>query len=185
MSPSISNPKIFQQDSEAEDSTSSTARRDNDAGTFLPACIADPRFDHPFGRDITLDQLAQQLDHASSWEAKNRLLVQLSRQLPDWTDEQKSSQNKVAGCESQAWLALTEFGDELHIAADSDSRIVKGLLALVLTAFNRQSAAQISQFDFEAWLNARGMQRFLSASRGNGLRAIVKTIRDHASKIPM
>ncbi|WP_348944671.1 SufE family protein [Chitinibacter sp. FCG-7] len=148
---------------------------------------ADPRFDHPFGNPhhanaIDLAELARQLDAAASWEAKNRLLVQLAKQLPDWSAEQKTPDSKVAGCESQVWLAFsplgqTENGARWQLAADSDSRIVKGLLALVLTAYNQRSDS--GAFDFEAWLNERGMQRFLSASRGNGLRAITRTIGEH------
>lgn len=136
-------------------------------------------FDHQFGRDITLEQLAQTLDAAASWEAKNRLLVQLAKQLPDWPAEAKTTNKKVAGCESQVWLDFARQHDHWLIAADSDSRIVKGLLALTLTAFNHRDGDQVAQFDFEAWLQQRGMQRFLSASRGNGLRAITQQIKQH------
>jgi cysteine desulfuration protein SufE len=136
-------------------------------------------FDHHFGRDITLEQLAQTLDAAASWEAKNRLLVQLAKQLPDWPAEAKTAEKKVAGCESQVWLDFCQQDNHWLIAADSDSRIVKGLLALTLTAFNHREGAQVAQFDFEAWLQQRGMQRFLSASRGNGLRAITQQIKQH------
>ncbi|WP_157669567.1 SufE family protein [Chitinibacter sp. GC72] len=153
---------------------------------------ADPRFAHPFGNPghanaIDLAELARQLDAAASWEAKNRLLVQLAKQLPDWSPEQKTPDRKVAGCESQVWLAFSpikqaENNVSWQLAADSDSRIVKGLLALVLTAYNQRSDS--GQFDFEAWLNERGMQRFLSASRGNGLRAITRTISEHWQNQP-
>ncbi|WP_273428754.1 SufE family protein [Chitinibacter tainanensis] len=132
---------------------------------------------HPFGQTITLTQLAATLDAAASWEAKNRLLVQLSRQLPDWPAEYKTADCKVSGCESQVWLRQDRSADgHWQIAADSDSRIVKGLLALVLTAYHHQPTNAVQTFDFEGWLQARGMQRFLTASRGNGLRAIVQTI---------
>jgi cysteine desulfuration protein SufE len=151
---------------------------------------ADSRFVHPFGNPghpsaIELAELARQLDAAASWEAKNRLLVQLAKQLPDWSAEQKTPDRKVAGCESQVWLAFSpiQLGENYvswQLAADSDSRIVKGLLALVLTAYNQRSDS--GRFDFEAWLNERGMQRFLSASRGNGLRAITRAICEQIQK---
>jgi cysteine desulfuration protein SufE len=139
-------------------------------------------FDHHFGRDITLEQLAKTLDAAASWEAKNRLLVQLAKQLPDWPIETKTADKKVAGCESQVWLDFCRQNDHWLIAADSDSRIVKGLLALTLTAFNHRDGAQVAQFDFEGWLHQRGMQRFLSASRGNGLKAITQQIKRHLTQ---
>ncbi|QLI83121.1 SufE family protein [Chitinibacter fontanus] len=148
----------------------------------LSSSTDDPRFHHPFGSEISLLQLAQSLDAAASWEAKNRLLVQLSKQLPDWPVAQKTADAKVSGCESQVWLRCNPSPAGWQIAADSDSRIVKGLLALVLTAFNQRSSTEIIAFDFEAWLNERGMQRFLSASRGNGLRAITEQIKSEVSR---
>lgn len=145
--------------------------------TNLPSDANDPRFCHPFGSEISLPQLADSLDAAASWEAKNRLLVQLSKQLPDWPAAHKTADRKVSGCESQVWLCCHPHPTGWQLAADSDSRIVKGLLALVLTAFNQRNSEEIIAFDFEAWLNERGMQRFLSASRGNGLRAITEQIK--------
>ncbi|QLG89842.1 SufE family protein [Chitinibacter bivalviorum] len=138
----------------------------------------DQRFEHPFGTRYDSNEIAKLLDQAYGWEAKNRLLVQLAKQLPEWPDSDKTPKHKVSGCESQVWLALEPIGAHWQIAADSDSRIVKGLLALVLSAFNQKSSTEIAAFDFENWLTERGMQRFLSASRGNGLKAIVNTIRN-------
>ena len=132
--------------------------------------------EHPFGSSIQCSDLADKLQAATGWEAKNRLLVQLSRQLPDWPAEQKIDAARVAGCESQVWLALTQSGEHYLISADSDSRIVKGLLTLVLTSYHGKTAAEIRQFDFSGWLESLGLQRFLSASRGNGLKAIVTKI---------
>jgi cysteine desulfuration protein SufE len=148
-----------------------------------PATIIaqDPRFHHPFGSELSLADLSEKLDAAFGWEAKNRLLVQLAKQLPDWPIEAKTGEAKVVGCESQVWLTLKSSDAGWLLAADSDSKIVKGLLALVLTAYQNRSSAEIAAFDFEAWLTERGMQRFLSASRGNGLRAMVSMIKQQAA----
>lgn len=139
--------------------------------------LSDLRFEHPFGTRFDSGEMAKLLDQALGWEAKNRLLVQLAKQLPEWPASAKTPELKISGCESQVWLAIEQVDTIWHIAADSDSRIVKGLLALVLSAFNQKTSAEIKGFDFELWLNERGMQRFLSASRGNGLKAIVNAIR--------
>ncbi|WP_373975287.1 SufE family protein [Chitinibacter sp. SCUT-21] len=143
----------------------------------MTTVTTDNRFDHPFGCEIDLEQLTELLDASASWESKNRLLVQLSKQLPDWQSHFKIPTLKVAGCESQVWLDVKPSDSGWRLAADSDSRIVKGLLALVLCAFNQKNNQEIDAFDFEDWLNQRGMQRFLSASRGNGLRAITQEIK--------
>ncbi|MBM3115688.1 SufE family protein [Jeongeupia naejangsanensis] len=137
-----------------------------------------PPFDHPFGTRIDRDALAQRLEAAAGWEAKNRLLVQLARELPPLPDALRTDEHRVAGCESTAWLVIGRQEGRLLAAADSDSRIVKGLLALLLTAYHGHTPAELAGFDFEAWLVSLGLQRFLTTSRGNGLRAMSRMIRE-------
>ncbi|MBM5570834.1 MULTISPECIES: SufE family protein [Deefgea] len=136
---------------------------------------------HPFGTEISLNNLSERLSHAQGWEAKNRLLVQLARELPEFPIEMRDDAHRISGCESQVWLWLYKNDVQIQIAADGDSKIIKGLLALVLAAYHGKTAEEISQFDFTAWLNELGLQRFLSASRGNGLKAIVNHIKNQAN----
>ncbi|GHD59416.1 SufE family protein [Jeongeupia chitinilytica] len=133
-------------------------------------------FDHPFGTVLDRDALAERLTAAAGWEAKNRLLVQLARELPALPDAYRDDEHRVAGCESTAWLVIDRQAGRLLLAADSDSRIVKGLLALLLTAYHGRTPAELAGFDFEQWLVTLGLQRFLTASRGNGLRAMARMI---------
>ena len=127
---------------------------------------------------LTLPALIARLDAAHGWEAKNRLLVQLARELPPMPDELKTDANRVAGCEAQVWL-LTQWQDgQLQLWADSDSRIVKGLLALVCATYAGRSKEEVSTFDFSGLLQTLGLQRFLSSSRASGLAAMVKVIRN-------
>lgn len=142
---------------------------------------------HPFGahshdsaHNISLADLSERLSHAPGWEAKNRLLVQLARELPEFSAELRDAEHRVSGCESQVWLWLERQDDRYLLAADSDSKIIKGLLTLILAAYHGKTAAEIQSFDFSAWLAELGLQRFLSASRGNGLKAIVAQIKQHA-----
>nr|WP_314902056.1 SufE family protein [uncultured Deefgea sp.] len=136
---------------------------------------------HPFGTEISLSDLSNRLSQAQGWEAKNRLLVQLARELPEFPVEMRDDEHQVSGCESQVWLWLEGQPDCYFLAADSDSKIIKGLLTLILAAYHGKTAAQIQSFDFAAWLNELGLQRFLSASRGNGLKAIVTHIKQHSN----
>ncbi|BCL75387.1 cysteine desulfurase, sulfur acceptor subunit CsdE [Jeongeupia sp. HS-3] len=137
-----------------------------------------PPFDHPFGTGLDRDTLAARLNAAPGWEAKNRLLVQLARELPTLPPTYRNDQYRVAGCESSAWMVITWQDGHLLSAADSDSRIIKGLLALLLTAYHGRTPAELADFDFESWLISMGLQRFLSASRGNGLRAMLRKIHE-------
>ena len=89
----------------------------------------------------------------------------------------KSEQVKVSGCESQVWLVSEKVDDIWHFSADSDARIVRGLIALVLTPFDGKTSQQIQNFDVEEYFDSLGLISHLSPSRGNGLKAIVEQIK--------
>ncbi|GGP19277.1 SufE family protein [Silvimonas iriomotensis] len=126
---------------------------------------------------LALPTLSARLEAAHGWEAKNRLLVQLARELPAMADDLKTDAHRVAGCEAQVWLVTQWQDGHLQLQADSDSRIVKGLLTLVCAAYAGRSQDEVAGFDFAALLQTLGLQRFLSSSRASGLAAMVKVIR--------
>ena len=130
---------------------------------------------------LTQKSVANRLVGAVGWEAKNRLLVQLAREVPRLNEADRSEENRVAGCESRAWLEISWQDEHLVLLADSDSRVVQGLLALVFACYYGLSAQAVLMLDFEAWITELGLMRFLTTSRGNGLRAIVLRIREAAT----
>lgn len=132
--------------------------------------------------NLTQEGISQRLQSCPGWEAKSRLLIQLAREIPPFAESERSDANRIAGCESQVWLKLQWIDGALKLETDSDSRIVKGLLALVYAAYEGRNAEEVSNFDFERWLTEMGLGRLLTASRSNGLKAIVQRLRSSAGK---
>ncbi|MCJ8269648.1 MAG: SufE family protein [Psychrosphaera sp.] len=131
--------------------------------------------------------------NAKGWEGKYRQIMLLGKQLPALADEYKQDTHLVKGCESQVWLHYQpkEHKDEqpkermkepknrcYQFAADSDARIVKGLVIVILAAFNYKTAQQISDFDIEGYFAELDLLKHLSPSRSNGIHAIVQAIRE-------
>lgn len=89
---------------------------------------------HPFGTVITEETLKQTFVPLTQWEDKYRQLILLGKQLPTLSDELKSQAKEIAGCENRVWLGFSVSGEKLHFFGDSEGRIVRGLLAVLLTA---------------------------------------------------
>ena len=133
------------------------------------------------GREPDADAIRQQFAAAKGWENQYRLIIQLGKLLPVLPAEWQTEENRLKGCESQAWLKGEKSEDGCwHFACDSDARIVRGLIVIVLAALNHQPAETIQAFDMEAYFTELGLEKHLSPSRGNGLRAIVLAIREQA-----
>ncbi|WP_323913055.1 SufE family protein [Aeromonas caviae] len=134
------------------------------------------------GLEPDADTIRQQFAAAHGWENQYRLIIQLGRQLPALPAEWQTEEHRLKGCESQAWLKGEKSEDDRwHFACDSDARIVRGLIVIVLAALNHQPAAAIHSFDMEGYFSELGLEKHLSPSRGNGLRAIVLAIRQQAA----
>ncbi|HAS6174607.1 TPA: cysteine desulfurase sulfur acceptor subunit CsdE [Vibrio vulnificus] len=135
----------------------------------------------PFGNEITSEDIVATMKQFKGWEDRYRQVIQWGKKLPVMPDALKSEQVMVAGCESQVWLVSEQDDGMWTFCADSDARIVRGLIALVLAAYNGKTADQIQAFDIEAYFEQLGLIAHLSPSRGNGLKAIVEQIKNIAS----
>ncbi|WP_108125158.1 SufE family protein [Saccharospirillum mangrovi] len=135
-----------------------------------------------FGVDITPDDILETLSFFDSWEDRYRYIIDLGKELPAMDDSLKTDERIVRGCQSQVWLAHSVDNERLYFQADSDAHIVRGLLAVVLAAYNGRSSQAILEFDVEDYFNRLDLVRHLSPTRGNGLRAMVGRIRDIAAQ---
>lgn len=132
---------------------------------------------HPFGTTISDADILTRMQQCQGWEQRYRQVILWGKQLPVMPDELKGEQVLVSGCESQVWLVGECQQGVWQFSADSDARIVRGLIAIVLAAFNDKTSEQIQQFDVEDYFNQLGLLQHLSPSRGNGLRAIVEQVK--------
>jgi len=134
----------------------------------------------PFGTDITSEDIAVTMQQLKGWEDRYRQVILWGKKLPQMPEELKSEQVTVSGCESLVWLVSKEQEGVWHFCADSDARIVRGLIALVMAAYDGKTAEQIQAFDIDAYFEKLGLIAHLSPSRGNGLKAIVEQIKIQA-----
>ncbi|MGA0839543.1 MAG: SufE family protein [Pseudomonadales bacterium] len=132
---------------------------------------------------MTLDELKDTFAFLDSWEDKYRLVIDLGKDLPALPDSERQERNLVRGCQSQVWL-VTRYDpvtDRLYLGLDSDAHIVRGLIAIVLAAYDGHSPRDILDFDIEALFKELDLVSHLSPTRGNGLRAMVARIRQAAA----
>ena len=118
------------------------------------------------------------------WEDKYRFLIDLGKSVPALQAEFRVSDNLVRGCQSRVWL-LGEYDighNQLKFQIDSDAHIVRGLIAIVLATFDGHSPDDIVAYDIENLFDELDLMNHLSATRGNGLRALVKRINDTADR---
>ncbi len=136
----------------------------------------------PFGSTITVDDIIDTVGFFDSWEDRYKYIIDLGKELPAMEATKKDDAHLVRGCQSQVWIDGEEIDGRMWYEADSDAFIVKGLLGVVLAAYNGKLPEQILAFDIEHYFDQLGLIKHLSLTRGNGLRAMVKRIQAMASR---
>lgn len=139
---------------------------------------------NPFGTSITHEDLLEDLEFFDSWEDRYRYIIDLGKKLPAMAEEHKTDENFVHGCQSQVWIhgEYNESENSLDLFVETDAHIVRGLAAMVMAAFNHQSPQNILDFDIDSYFEQSQLIQHLSPTRGNGLKSMVKKIRDLASQ---
>ncbi len=129
----------------------------------------------------TTEDLIETFDLFDLWEERYEYLIELGRDLPKMDLDLQTAQTKVEGCMSSVWL-VSQLRDDhkVNIVADSDSIIVKGLIVVLLAAFQNKSPKEIIDFDIEELFSKIGLDQHLSPNRRNGLFSMVKRIRSEA-----
>lgn len=111
------------------------------------------------------------------WRDKVEMIIELGKELPPLPDALKTEASKVRGCQSQVWLvAEPEAGGRLHLRADSDAVLVKGLISLLLRLYDRRTPQEILANPPDV-LERIGLSKLLTPGRSNGLYAMVGRIR--------
>ena len=132
---------------------------------------------HPFGTTVSTESLQSLFIPLKQWEDRYRQLIMLGKQLPSLPETFKTEQLEIPGCENRVWLGHDVQPDgTLHFYGDSEGRIVRGLLAVLLTAVEGKTAGQLLAADPLMLFDTLGLRSQLSTSRNTGLTALAKKI---------
>jgi len=135
--------------------------------------------------EIILTSQSQELENiialfakTKGWDSRHREIMLLGKKLIRLDKTLRDDKTLISGCESYAWLKSEQDAQGLYtFTADSDAKIIRGLLVIVFSALNNKTALQIHKFDINDYFTKLGLLQHLSPSRGNGLLAIVEKIK--------
>ena len=125
---------------------------------------------------MTLDHIFEEFADLDP-EDQSQYLLELGDDIPAFPDDARTEGNRVHGCQSQVWLIIdsTGAGEDaiLTITADSDSNIVRGLIAILQAAYNGKSAREIVAYDILSVFQKLNLRQHITPQRRNGLRGMV------------
>lgn len=131
------------------------------------------------------EEIAETMSYLPDLDAKYQFLIDLSKRLPLIHDEEETDDFRVWGCQSSVWIV--PFAEEsepgkLRFRGKSDSVLVSGIIATVLSLFSNHSPEEILEMDAPTELKRLDLESHLSPSRRNGLVGMIERIREYAAE---
>jgi len=134
-------------------------------------------------KEIEIEEIVDNFDLLEDWEDKYIYLIELGEKIEKFNPDEKKPEYLIEGCVSKVWITNTFDGDQLHFGAESESQIVKGLVALLLILFSGKNPKEILETDEKELFSELDLVSHLSGNRANGLRAIVARMKKYAREI--
>ncbi len=129
-----------------------------------------------------LDEMVDIFELLGDWEQRYQYLIELGEKLPVMPDNLKTDDNKVRGCMSQVWIAAYTDDGRIKFHGDSDTSVIKGILALLIGLCDGLSAAQIQALDMDEIFRRLNLDEHLSPNRHVGVYAIFDLMKQKAAQ---
>ena len=134
------------------------------------------------------DEIIEEFSGLDDWMDKYQLLIDLGNEQAPLDEQYKTESNLIDGCQSRVWLQadLIEVDNEkvIHVQAESDALIVKGIVSLLIRVLSDHTPKDILDADLY-FIDEIGLKEHLSPTRSNGLLAMIKQIRSYALAFSM
>jgi cysteine desulfuration protein SufE len=134
--------------------------------------------------DAAVSEIADEFAFFDGWEERYEHMLSLGRGLAPLADAERTELTKVRGCASQVWLVSAPDPRDarcLVFRGDSDSHLVRGVIALLLRIFSGRTAADIAAADPVAIFARLGLKDALTPQRSNGAFAMMQRIQREAA----
>lgn len=113
------------------------------------------------------------------WEGKYEYIIDLGKKLAPLSDEFKTEENIIKGCQSVVWLHAKFENGQLLFEGDSEAIIVKGLVNMLLKVLSGHKPQEILNADLY-FIDKIGLTSHLAQTRSNGLASMVKQMKTYA-----
>lgn len=128
----------------------------------------------------TQDEIIEEFADLTDWMDRYAYIIDLGNSLPPFPDNLKTPEHLIEGCQSRVWIVADRDDKGLmHLRADSDALIVKGIVSLLLKVLDGHTPLDILNADLY-FIDKIGLSEHLSPTRSNGLVAMVREIKNYA-----
>ncbi len=129
-------------------------------------------------QDIQND-IIEEFSMFDDWEERYQYMIDLGKTLPLIDEQYKTDEHSIKGCQSKVWVHAEMKDGKVIFTADSDAIITKGIIAILIRVFSKQSPKDIIEANTD-FIDKIGLKEHLSPTRANGLVSMIKQLKMYA-----
>ena len=127
------------------------------------------------------ESILAEFEMFDDWMEKYEYIIDLGKELPLLSDDDKTNERLIEGCQSRVWLNTKCTDNVIEFTADADAIITKGIIALLINLVNKLKPQDLVAYDFGI-IKEIGLQEHLSPTRSNGLNGMILRLKNEALK---
>lgn len=129
-------------------------------------------------------ELLEEFSSFSDPKERFAFLLELSEELPLFPEGERTAENKISGCASNAWLSTHQKEGRLFFSGDADGQISKGVIAFLVLGLSGATPQEILSLPKEL-LEESGLLASLSPSRSHGALSMLRKIQEDAKRFSL
>ena len=136
-------------------------------------------------KTINFENILEDFNFLENWEDKYRYIIDIGKELEKYPEEFRNENYRVIGCASQVWFypKIVEINGQkvFSFKGDSDAMIVRGLIKILATIYDKTEVQEASYIDPIKKLELLNLKDHISSQRSNGLNSMILKIQEFLS----
>ena len=88
-------------------------------------------------------EIIEEFSFFEDWTQRYEYMIELGKALPLIDKRHRTEENIIKGCQSKVWIHANLEGDKVKFTADSDAIITKGIIAILIRVFSKNSSLSL------------------------------------------
>ena len=134
---------------------------------------------------MSFKDIVDDFQFLENWEDKYRYIIDIGKELEKYPEEFRNEDYRVIGCASQVWFypKIVEVNGQkiFSFKGDSDAMIVRGLIKILATIYNKTEVQEANYIDPYKKLELLNLKDHISSQRSNGLNSMILKIQEFLS----
>lgn len=132
--------------------------------------------------ELSKEKLLKNFSRCVDWEERYLYMIELGSRFCHLSEQECSNDKLVSGCQSKVWLKVQVVEGRVKIQGNSDTVIVKGLVALLILLTNNKELLTLSIRSIEEFFTEIGIKESITPVRNQGLAAMIEYLFFHLSE---